>query len=108
MDLNIVDLLSEIERLVGSKRRLADRLHVSSRILSDWQHGKIHMRPENRERIITVARELDIDPSAFDAGSLKLWDPHVSHERNSRRDQRYQRTSMASVSAAIPTNSWGS
>ena len=82
MDLNIVDLLSEIERLVGSKRRLADRLHVSSRILSDWQHGKIHMRPENRERIITVARELDIDPSAFDAGSLKLWDPHVSHERN--------------------------
>lgn len=83
MPLRIVDLLAELEHRVGSKQRLASRLHVSPRIVSDWLHGKTQrMRPDNHERIRDLARELDIDTNSFDSESLRLWDPHVSYKLN--------------------------
>jgi hypothetical protein len=85
MPVDIVRLLVELERRFGTKERLAKRLTVSVRILTDWLNGKVQrMRPDNRERILKLARDQGIDSNDFDSTSLRLWNPPLPFDENLR------------------------
>lgn len=79
-------LLSEMERQLGSKSRLAKRIKVTDRTLRAWQsqdpdrwhepHG------DNLDRVFREARKLGLNPAQFvSEGNIVLWDLRSSYEK---------------------------
>ncbi|HEY1759236.1 MAG TPA: hypothetical protein VGG72_27940 [Bryobacteraceae bacterium] len=67
-------------------RKLAERLGVSEKTANDWLKLKDdeedrRLRPDNKDRILKLALDLDIEPERFAFGPA-LWDCKASWEEN--------------------------
>lgn len=88
-DLKLRELLQEMRKRTGSIVRLADKIKVSQRTVSEWL-GKSEdelqrLHQDNIDQILTVAREVGLEPELF-APAPSLWDLGSSYETNLASD----------------------
>jgi dihydroorotate dehydrogenase (NAD+) catalytic subunit len=87
-ELKLRELLLEMRKRTGTISRLADKIAVSDRAVSEWlgkSEHELRLRQDHVDKILLVARELGLEPELF-APAPPLWDFGLPYEANLASD----------------------